>query len=448
LVEAVNDFHYAMINDQPRNEFYYECLQRAIIPGVSIVLEIGTGSGVLAMLAVRLGARRVVAIEASTNLAELAKKNFEENGLSEKIEIIMGMSTEISSEQVKKAVGVQDQLPNVIVSELFGTLLLGESALEYLRDARERLACPNARIIPPRGTQYAAIVECADVHAITSAANYRGISLRHINLLQDTSSVVFTKQYGFRFSSVSSTFLSQPLPIFQVDFAHDIPGMLSYNTTTSTAANYDLTSFQNIFVPPYYLTARRQDNKDTFSCQKYINFNATADGIAHCVLVFWQVSIGLGPNAADWERPQHPLTMSTDPRSTINNFARDMQWGQAIQLLEDIHAARIAEQNNPQAALTRQPSLLTIQKGDSLHLGIRFSADSVVLQFELLHSSAFIQQYQHLLTSTTTTNGDPLLPPRTPSTPEEEVELDTSEEDHALPEEEHFQDQKPRRLRN
>ena len=47
-----------------------ECLRRAIVPGVSVVLEIGTGSGLLAMLAARLGARKVVAIEASKNMAE------------------------------------------------------------------------------------------------------------------------------------------------------------------------------------------------------------------------------------------------------------------------------------------------------------------------------------------------------------------------------------------
>lgn len=64
LIEAVNDFHYAMMNDHPRNAFYRECLRcgqivlplgscccrRAILPGESVVLEIGTGSGLLAMV--------------------------------------------------------------------------------------------------------------------------------------------------------------------------------------------------------------------------------------------------------------------------------------------------------------------------------------------------------------------------------------------------------------
>ena len=65
LVEAVNDFHYAMINDHPRNEFYRECLRRAIVPGESVVLEIGTGSGLLAMLAARLGPRMALSVGAS-----------------------------------------------------------------------------------------------------------------------------------------------------------------------------------------------------------------------------------------------------------------------------------------------------------------------------------------------------------------------------------------------
>jgi hypothetical protein len=52
--QAVNDFHFAMINDLPRNAFYKTALDLAVRPGCT-VLEIGTGSGLLSMLAARAG---------------------------------------------------------------------------------------------------------------------------------------------------------------------------------------------------------------------------------------------------------------------------------------------------------------------------------------------------------------------------------------------------------
>jgi len=64
LVEAVNDFHYAMMNDAPRNQFYNEILKKYVTPSTG-VLEIGAGSGLLSMMAAKLGAKWVVAVEGS-----------------------------------------------------------------------------------------------------------------------------------------------------------------------------------------------------------------------------------------------------------------------------------------------------------------------------------------------------------------------------------------------
>ena len=44
LIEAANDWHYAMMNDHPRNVFYREALRHVVTPE-SVVLEIGAGSG-------------------------------------------------------------------------------------------------------------------------------------------------------------------------------------------------------------------------------------------------------------------------------------------------------------------------------------------------------------------------------------------------------------------
>ena len=58
-----------MINDDERNAAYERALARAVTPD-SVVFEIGTGSGLVAMMAARAGARLVVTCEAVPVLAE------------------------------------------------------------------------------------------------------------------------------------------------------------------------------------------------------------------------------------------------------------------------------------------------------------------------------------------------------------------------------------------
>ena len=83
-----------MLNDHDRNKFYEDALREIVTPE-SIVVEIGTGSGLLAMIAARLGAKHVTAIEANDHLAAIAQANFEANGLADKITVINKMSTEV-----------------------------------------------------------------------------------------------------------------------------------------------------------------------------------------------------------------------------------------------------------------------------------------------------------------------------------------------------------------
>lgn len=93
-VQAVNDFHFAMINDTPRNHFYRTALERAVKKG-DTVLEIGTGSGLLAMLAARTGPQHVYAVEANRNMSELAQQLIKSNGLDSEITVINALSTHV-----------------------------------------------------------------------------------------------------------------------------------------------------------------------------------------------------------------------------------------------------------------------------------------------------------------------------------------------------------------
>ncbi|KAL7698033.1 arginine N-methyltransferase type III [Lotmaria passim] len=308
LIEAVNDFHFAMMNDTPRNEFYYNLLKRHIVPGESGVLEIGAGSGLLSMMAAKLDAKWVVAVEGSPEMAALARSNIATNGLQNKVKVLNMLSTELTPRDLPEP-------PSILVSEIFGTLLLGESALDYIADVRQRLLRPTTKILPQHAVQYAVPIECETLTQICAVSSWNGIDLSHVMALQDTTSVVFTKQYGFRMSSVPFKRLSAPIPLLTIDFAETKRG-----------------SFKKLFP---------------------VEVRATESGTAHAWLFYWI--------STDGEE-----VMSTDPADTIDNFPRDMQWGQALQLIDA----------GSQAGM---PTPLVMTAGMSYNFNCALSSDRVVM---------------------------------------------------------------------
>ena len=133
------DVHIRMLEDVPRTLAYREALQRCIRPD-DIVVDVGTGTGVLAALAAQAGAAQVYAIERSPNTAKLAKAFFAANGLADRITVIEGDSTEISLPQKAR----------VMVSEIIGNDPLDEGIIRTTQDAIARLLEPNPRLIPGR----------------------------------------------------------------------------------------------------------------------------------------------------------------------------------------------------------------------------------------------------------------------------------------------------------
>jgi ribosomal protein L11 methyltransferase len=70
-------------------------LERLVRPGVS-VLDIGTGSGILAIAASMLGAARVTAVEYDADAAASASANFEINGVADRVELLEGDIRELA----------------------------------------------------------------------------------------------------------------------------------------------------------------------------------------------------------------------------------------------------------------------------------------------------------------------------------------------------------------
>ena len=128
--------HVRMLNDRTRTSSFLAGIAEVVSPG-DVVVDIGTGTGVLAVAAARAGAKHVYAIEASA-IGEVAEAIFEANGLTERITLLRGWSTRISL----------PERADVLISEMIGNEPLHENVLETTRDARERLLKPGARLVP------------------------------------------------------------------------------------------------------------------------------------------------------------------------------------------------------------------------------------------------------------------------------------------------------------
>lgn len=128
--------HARMLHDDRRTRDFISALTAAVRRG-DVVLDIGTGSGVLAVAVARAGARRVYAVEAS-DIAEVAAGVFEANGVKDRVTLVPGWSRQI--ELPERA--------DLLVAEIIGNEPFEEEILETTLDARRRLLKPGARLVP------------------------------------------------------------------------------------------------------------------------------------------------------------------------------------------------------------------------------------------------------------------------------------------------------------
>lgn len=136
-----------MIADRVRVEAYAEALRRTVRAG-SVVVEIGTGPGIFAVLACQLGASKVFAIEPA-EVMQVAREVATANGCADKIEFLEQLSHQVS-------------LPtraDVILSDLRGVLPFFQRHIPAIVDARQRFLAPGGTLIPRKDRVWAAVAE-------------------------------------------------------------------------------------------------------------------------------------------------------------------------------------------------------------------------------------------------------------------------------------------------
>lgn len=147
-----------MLHDSERNQLYEKALKVAIDKMHSMgkqayVLDIGTGTGLLSMMAARNGADKIIACEAFKPMSQCAISILKLNGFSHKIKVIPKRSTELT-------VGKDGDLTekcNILVTEVFDTELIGEGALSTFDHAHKFLLDKDCVVIPDNATIFAQV---------------------------------------------------------------------------------------------------------------------------------------------------------------------------------------------------------------------------------------------------------------------------------------------------
>lgn len=137
-----------MAGDGVRIDAYARAIKQLVRPG-SVVVDLGCGTGIMSLLALRAGARRVHAVDMDPAVW-LARDLAVENGYGEKLAVHHGSSFDLD---------LGDEPADVVIADLRGSFPLFRQNVATMEDARRRLLKPGGILLPARDRLFVAVVE-------------------------------------------------------------------------------------------------------------------------------------------------------------------------------------------------------------------------------------------------------------------------------------------------
>jgi type I protein arginine methyltransferase len=192
--------HRSMISDRTRTFSFRDAINE-VVRRDSVVVDLGSGTGILAVFAAKAGAARVYAIE-RTGMIDVARRIAARNGI-DNITWLFGDSSEV-------------ELPEpctVLVSECLGYFALQENMLTDLLHFREGWLVPDGALIPQDVTLSLVPVECPQAYDNVDFWSSAG---RDYDIdFEDLRQIGANSTYRHRFEE--SELLAEPVSVAQLD---------------------------------------------------------------------------------------------------------------------------------------------------------------------------------------------------------------------------------------
>ncbi|MEU2118021.1 50S ribosomal protein L11 methyltransferase [Streptomyces sp. NPDC016459] len=206
--EAVPRWHFAMLNDHERNDALATALER-VIPRGGTVLDIGAGTGLLAMTAVRAGAEHVYSCEANPLMAEVARQVVADEGFADRVTVLTCRSDELV---------VGRELPrrvDAVISEIVDCGLIGEGILPSVRHARSELLATNGVMLPKGARLLGMLLQSENAVNLNRVDRAGGFDVSRLNALSTPG------HFPIRLHTWPHRVLSEPQELASFDFAAD-----------------------------------------------------------------------------------------------------------------------------------------------------------------------------------------------------------------------------------